>query len=127
MRTLSGQQNPDIDSFSVQFSNLMTTPAPNDSTPPTQSAPSLIASESRCTYLKICYQAVCDAIACEVDVQYNEPNSVQLVAVSKLMPPSDIQALYDLGHRHFGENYVQELVAKAQIVRLVKTVWESIY
>lgn len=99
----------------------MTTPPPNDGASPTQSAPSLIASESRCAYLKICYQAVCDAIACEVDVQSNEPNSVQLVAVSKLMPSSDIQALYDLGHRHFGENYVQELAAKARIVRLDKT------
>jgi len=37
---------------------------------------------------------------------------VTLVAVSKLKPASDIQALYDEGHRHFGENYVQELVDK---------------
>ena len=35
-----------------------------------------------------------------------------LVAVSKTKPSSDIQELYDLGQRHFGENYVQELVAK---------------
>lgn len=35
-----------------------------------------------------------------------------LVAVSKTKPASDIQELYDLGQRHFGENYVQELVAK---------------
>ncbi|KAK9373442.1 uncharacterized protein V1513DRAFT_426612 [Lipomyces chichibuensis] len=38
----------------------------------------------------------------------------RLVAVSKLKPASDIQALYaSAGHRHFGENYVQELVDKA--------------
>jgi PLP dependent protein len=36
-----------------------------------------------------------------------------LVAVSKTKPAEDIQALYDLGHRDFGENYVQELVDKA--------------
>ena len=36
-----------------------------------------------------------------------------LVAVSKLKPASDIQTLYNLGHRDFGENYVQELVDKA--------------
>jgi len=36
-----------------------------------------------------------------------------LVAVSKLKPSSDIQDMYDLGHRDFGENYVQELVDKA--------------
>lgn len=35
-----------------------------------------------------------------------------LVAVSKFKPVADIQALYDLGQRDFGENYVQELVEK---------------
>jgi len=35
-----------------------------------------------------------------------------LVAVSKTKPAEDIQALYDLGHRDFGENYVQELTKK---------------
>ena len=35
-----------------------------------------------------------------------------LVAVSKTKPVADIQALYDLGQRDFGENYVQELVDK---------------
>ena len=35
-----------------------------------------------------------------------------LVAVSKTKPPEAIQELYDLGHRDFGENYVQELVDK---------------
>lgn len=35
-----------------------------------------------------------------------------LVAVSKTKPAEDIQALYDMGQRDFGENYVQELVDK---------------
>ena len=35
-----------------------------------------------------------------------------LVAVSKTKPVFDIDALYDLGQRDFGENYVQELVEK---------------
>ncbi|MGN7787140.1 YggS family pyridoxal phosphate-dependent enzyme [Niabella sp. 22666] len=39
-------------------------------------------------------------------------SSVALVAVSKIKPVSDIKALYDLGQRDFGENYVQELVDK---------------
>jgi pyridoxal phosphate enzyme (YggS family) len=43
----------------------------------------------------------------------NELNGkATLVAVSKTKPVEDIQALYDLGHRDFGENYVQELVDK---------------
>lgn len=37
---------------------------------------------------------------------------VILVAVSKTKPVEDIMALYDLGQRDFGENYVQELVEK---------------
>lgn len=35
-----------------------------------------------------------------------------LVAVSKIQSEEAIQALYNLGHRDFGENYVQELVHK---------------
>ena len=38
---------------------------------------------------------------------------MQLVAVSKTKPVEDIKALYDLGQRDFGENYVQELSEKA--------------
>jgi pyridoxal phosphate enzyme (YggS family) len=38
--------------------------------------------------------------------------NVTLVAVSKTKPVTDIQALYDMGQRDFGENYVQELVEK---------------
>jgi PLP dependent protein len=39
-----------------------------------------------------------------------------LVAVSKTKPIDDIQALYNLGQRNFGENYVQELIEKEAIL-----------
>ena len=39
--------------------------------------------------------------------------SVELVAVSKTMPLAAVRAAYAAGQRVFGENYVQELVAKA--------------
>ena len=39
-----------------------------------------------------------------------------LVAVSKTKPVEDIKALYDLGHRDFGENYVQELTEKFELL-----------
>jgi pyridoxal phosphate enzyme (YggS family) len=42
--------------------------------------------------------------------------NVTLVAVSKTKPVEDIQALYDLGHRDFGENYVQELKEKYELL-----------
>ena len=38
--------------------------------------------------------------------------NVMLVAVSKTRTAEDIEELYDLGQRDFGENYVQELVDK---------------
>lgn len=44
------------------------------------------------------------------------PKGVELVAVSKTKPVEDILALYELGHRDFGENYVQELAAKADLL-----------
>ena len=46
----------------------------------------------------------------------NKIQNCRLVAVSKLKPASDIQALYDIGLRHFGESYVKELVEKASIL-----------
>jgi len=41
-----------------------------------------------------------------------QKQNITLVAVSKTKPVEDILALYELGHRDFGENYVQELVQK---------------
>jgi uncharacterized pyridoxal phosphate-containing UPF0001 family protein len=40
------------------------------------------------------------------------------VAVSKLKPVNDILALHapPVGHVHFGENYAQELAAKAEML-----------
>jgi PLP dependent protein len=46
-------------------------------------------------------------IKAELDAKH-----VTLVAVSKTKPVEDILALYELGQRDFGENYVQELVDK---------------
>jgi PLP dependent protein len=45
-------------------------------------------------------------------IQELSASQVQLVAVSKTKSVSDIQELYDLGQRDFGENYVQELTEK---------------
>jgi pyridoxal phosphate enzyme (YggS family) len=44
------------------------------------------------------------------------PEGVTLVAVSKTKPAEDIQTAYDTGHRVFGENKVQELVGKEEIL-----------
>lgn len=41
-----------------------------------------------------------------------DDHQARLVAVSKTKPHEDIMALYELGHRDFGENRVSELVEK---------------
>ena len=45
-----------------------------------------------------------------------ENTAVTLVAVSKTKPIEDIQELYALGHRDFGENYVQEIQEKYSVL-----------
>ena len=47
--------------------------------------------------------------------KYNKnPNNIQLLAVSKTKPISNIQAAIDSGLTQFGENYVQEGIEKVQ-------------
>jgi PLP dependent protein len=41
-----------------------------------------------------------------------DASSVRLLAVSKTFPASDVRAAFNAGQRAFGENYVQESVAK---------------
>lgn len=50
--------------------------------------------------------------AYEVLMNEMKLSDATLVAVSKTKPSEDIRELYALGHRDFGENYVQELVKK---------------
>lgn len=49
----------------------------------------------------------------KVQLERTGTPGVKLVAVSKFKPAACILELYRAGHRDFGENYVQELVAKA--------------
>jgi len=49
-------------------------------------------------------------------VKESIPQHVQLVAVSKTKPAEQIDILYNHGHRDFGENKVQELCGKAEIL-----------
>jgi pyridoxal phosphate enzyme (YggS family) len=43
-----------------------------------------------------------------------DPDGVRLIAVSKTQPAAALRAAYEVGQRDFGENYVQELLAKAE-------------
>lgn len=44
------------------------------------------------------------------------PRQVQLVAVSKTKPVKDIQEAYDAGQRVFGENKIQEMTTKWEVL-----------
>ena len=49
-----------------------------------------------------------------VRIRSEIPEDVTLIVVTKNFPLSDVEILYELGERDFGENRVQELVAKRQ-------------
>lgn len=54
-----------------------------------------------------------------------DPAEITLVAVTKTQSPAEIQAAYDLGLRHFGENRVEE--AEAKVGHLPKAItWHMI-
>ena len=44
------------------------------------------------------------------------PEHVSLVAVSKTKPVSDLQEAYDAGQRIFGENKIQEMAEKHELL-----------
>jgi uncharacterized pyridoxal phosphate-containing UPF0001 family protein len=49
-------------------------------------------------------------------LQSKIPSSVKLIAVSKTMPVSDILTAYNCGQRCFGENRVQEVLNKKDLL-----------
>ncbi len=57
-----------------------------------------------------------DGLAFQDMLMELKPAGVQLLAVSKTKSVEDIFALYNLGQRDFGENYVQELVEKQPLL-----------
>ncbi|CDK25839.1 unnamed protein product [Kuraishia capsulata CBS 1993] len=61
-------------------------------------------------------ELISNADTIKKEVESLSAGRTRLVCVSKLKPASDIQALYDVGYRHFGENYVQELIEKAKVL-----------
>jgi pyridoxal phosphate enzyme (YggS family) len=52
------------------------------------------------------------------------PETITLIAVSKLHPASEIQEAIACGHRDFGENRVQELCEKQELMKSVR--WHMI-
>ncbi len=52
-----------------------------------------------------------------IQAAHRAPESVTLIAVSKTFPISAAEAAWQLGQRHFGENYVQEGIEKVEYFR----------
>jgi pyridoxal phosphate enzyme (YggS family) len=53
-----------------------------------------------------------------ISLRQQIPSSVRLVAVSKTKSASEILEAYNTGHRIFGENRVQELISKKELLPL---------
>ena len=51
-----------------------------------------------------------------IKVKETLPKNISLVAVSKTKPIEAIQEAYDVGHRIFGENRIQEMVDKHEVL-----------
>lgn len=62
------------------------------------------------------YAAVKDRIAAAAKKSGRDPASIMLVAVTKHAEPDQIRDLYQLGHRDFGENRVQQLTQRAVLI-----------
>jgi pyridoxal phosphate enzyme (YggS family) len=62
------------------------------------------------------WKEVLDRMACAARRAGRQPDSVRLVAVSKLHSAEAVRALFESGQREFGENYVQEAQAKMAVL-----------
>lgn len=76
------------------------------------------------------YESVCQRVSRACERVGRDPEEITIVAVSKTFSLPFILKLYDCGHRHFGENKVQELNTKAAAVAemagLEDIVWHMI-
>ena len=71
-------------------------------------------------------QAVLGRIAAACEAAGKPQSSVRLVAVSKTFPAENVRAAAVAGQRDFGENYLQEALAKMQALADLPLVWHFI-
>lgn len=80
----------------------------------------------RVTQLKHHFTAIEHTIRMAEANAAREKQSVKLLAVSKTKPATDIEALYALGQKCFGENYVQEAAEKINKLNELDIEWHFI-
>ena len=71
-------------------------------------------------------EAVRGRLAGAARIAGRKPEDVRLIAVSKLHPVEAILAAYGFGQRGFGENYVQEALAKQEALPDLDVEWHCI-
>ncbi|MEL0068668.1 MAG: YggS family pyridoxal phosphate-dependent enzyme [Gammaproteobacteria bacterium] len=71
-------------------------------------------------------EQVLQRIAKSVNIYRTDNSDVQLIAVSKTRPPDAIREAWAQGQRMFGENYVQEAVAKINALQDLDIEWHYI-
>jgi pyridoxal phosphate enzyme (YggS family) len=64
----------------------------------------------------VSYETVVERIEAAAERSGRDVADITLVAVSKTKTPADIEAVYEKGHRDFGENRADELVGKAEVL-----------
>ena len=71
-------------------------------------------------------QSVHERIARACAAAQRDVNEVTLLAVSKTFGPDEVRQAYDAGQRAFGENYIQEAVEKAELLKGLAIEWHCI-
>ena len=66
--------------------------------------------------LKENYSSVLEKVAAAAVRSGRDPKDVTLIAVGKMHEPKELQEVYDAGCRDFGENKVQELTGKIEVL-----------
>jgi pyridoxal phosphate enzyme (YggS family) len=64
----------------------------------------------------VSYEDVRERMAAAAERVGRDLSAIRLVAVSKAKSVTDIEKIYSLGHRDFGENRAQEMVEKAAVL-----------
>ena len=88
---------------------------PSDANQPEESQALTARWQQVLAHLRAAEQAACRA-----------PDSVALLAVSKLHPAASVRALHVAGQRAFGENYVQEALEKMAALSDLRLEWHLI-
>jgi pyridoxal phosphate enzyme (YggS family) len=87
----------------------------------------IVADSSPCEELLCRRLDALRARVAEAEVRAGRsPGSVTIVAVSKTQPPEAVRAAFACGQRVFGENYVQEGVAKVEALADLPLEWHFI-